>query len=307
MPIFFILFLAYFNLEAQEKASTDNRAFNFYYANDVAGQTDKYYTNGIRFDLTMPVFSQSPFSLRWVTWKEGTTSYHTINFSYDVFTPDLHLDLYSDRPFAAVMTLGSRHQYIIAGDKLMLTSALQFGMMGQVAGAGKMQNGIHKILPGSDSVAGWETQIRNDIVLNYIFSLDKQVHRSDFAEIIFGGTAYLGTPYTKFEVHTQLRLGIMADYFNRLNIAPQRGWQAYIYGDITGAYIAHNATLEGGLINPTNPYVRSDVVPFVLDLEFGIGLSYEKYTITYGQHWITPEFSGAAPYSWAEINFMVTF
>jgi lipid A 3-O-deacylase len=304
---FFLFFLLAINVEAQEAISPDERAFNFFYANDVTGQTDKYYTNGVRFDLTLPVLAKSPFSLSWLRWQEGITSYHSLNFKYDVFTPDLNKDLFSDRPFAAVMMLGSRHQFIWPGNKLMLTSELAFGIIGQATGAGKLQNGLHKIMPGADSVIGWETQVRNDIALNYVFSVDKQVHRSDFAEIILGGTAYLGSPYTKLESRVLLRIGLMEDYFNLLNSNPQRNWQVYIYGDFKAAYVAYNATLNGGPLNPNNPYVLTAIEPFILDLEGGVGITYKAYSLTYGQHLITPEFSGADLYMWGELNFMVTF
>ena len=302
-----LLFLLAINLQAQESATPVKRAFNFFYAIDVTGQTDKYYTNGVRFDLTMPVFSKSPFSLIWLSWQKGTTAYHTLNFSYDVFTPNLTKALYSDRPFAAVMMIGSRHQYLWPSNKFMLTSELKFGIIGQATGAGKLQNGLHKIMPGADSVLGWETQIQNDIALNYVFSVDKQVHRSDYAEIILGGTVYLGSPYTKLEPRVLLRIGLMENYFNILNSNPQSNWQVYIYGDFKVAYVAYNATLNGGPLNPYNPYVLSEIEPFTLDFQGGIGITYKAYSLTYGHHLLTPEFQGAESYMWGEINLMLTF
>ena len=304
---FLLLFLMAISLQAQESTQPNDRAFNFFYGNDFSGQTDQYYTNGVRFDIVMPVFAKSPFSLRWLHWRKSMVSYNTLSLRYDVFTPDLHKELFTDRPFAAVMMLGSKHQYILPENKLMLTSELQFGIIGQATGAGKLQNGLHKIMPASDSVLGWETQIRNDIALNYIFSIDKQVLRSDFAEIIIGGAAYLGSPYTKLESHVLLRMGMMEDYFNRLNSNPRNDWQAFVYGDFKAAYIVYNATLEGGPININNPYVLTEIAPFVLDIQLGIGVTYKKYTLSLGQHFITPEFSGADLYMWGELNFMVTF
>ena len=300
-----LLLLTSINLQAQE-AATHKRAFSFFYANDVTGQTDQYYTNGVRFDLIMPIFAKSPFSLNWLPWKNRSDAYHTLNFQYDVFTPNLHSELYTDRPFASLMMLGSKHQYIMANN-MMLTSEFKMGIIGQATGARKLQNGLHKIMPGADSVVGWETQIRNDIALNYMFSIDKQVHRSSYAEIILGGSAYLGSPYTKLETRVLLRTGIMEDYFNLLNTNSGSDWQAYIYGDFKMAYVAYNATLLGGPLNPNNPYVLTEIEPFVLDFHFGVGLTYENYSLTLGQHLLTPEFYGADSYTWGELNFMITF
>ena len=302
-----LLFLLATNLQAQETASSDERAFNFFYANDVISQTDQYYTNGVRFDLVMPIFAKSPFSLSWLRWQKAATSYHTLNFRYDVFTPDLHQDLYTDRPFAAVMMLGSKHQYILPKNNLMLTSELQFGVIGQATGAGKLQNGLHKIMPHADSVVGWDTQVRNDMALNYIFTIDKQILRSNHAEIILGASAFIGSPYTKLQPHLIMRFGLIEDYFNRLNSNMQNNWQAFVYGDFKAAYVAYNATLQGGPFNPHNPYVLTEIVPFMLDFHLGIGLTYKNYTFSAGHHFLTPEFYGADSHMWSEINFMVTF
>lgn len=301
-----LFFLWIIDLQAQESDDPNNRAFKFFYANDVSGQTDQYYTNGVRFDLTMPIFAKSPFSLNWLPWKNKSAAYHTLNFQYDVFTPDLHSELYTDRPFASLMMLGSKHQYIM-GNNVMLTSELKMGIIGQATGAGKLQNGLHKILPSADSVFGWETQIRNDIVLNYMFSIDKQVHRSDYGEIILGGSAYLGSPYTKLEARVLVRTGVMEDYFNLLNTNSRRNWQVYIYGDFKAAYVAYNATLLGGPINSSNPYVLTEIVPFILDFHLGVGVAYKNCSLSLGQHLLTPEFYGADTYTWGELNFMVTF
>lgn len=304
---FLLFFQVAINLYAQDTPISKKKAFSFFYANDFTGQTDKYYTNGVAFAFTLPAIAKSPFSLSWLPWQKASTSYHTISFKYDVFTPDLHKELYSDRPFASVMMLGSKHQYLLPKNELMLASELQFGIIGQATGAGKLQNGLHKLMPGADSVIGWETQIQNDIALNYIFSVDKQVHRSEYAEIILGGSAYLGSPYTKFEPHILLRIGMMGDYFDKLNDNHKDKWQAYIFGDFKPSYVVYNATLNGGPINPNNPYELTEIENFVLDLQAGFGITYRSYALSIGQHFITPEFSGAEFYMWGELNFMITF
>jgi lipid A 3-O-deacylase len=294
-------------LVAQKAAEPEKRSFSFFYGNDITGQTDQYYTNGVRFDLTMPSFSKSPFSLSWLRWQPGTTAYHTLNFRYDVYTPDLHKALNTDRPFAAVMMLGSKHQYVLAKNNMMLTSEFQLGIIGQAAGAGKLQNGLHKIMPGADWVEGWETQIRNSMGLNYIFSLDKQVHRSKYAEIIFGGTAFIGSPFAKLESRVLVRVGLMEDYFNLLQSNPQNKWRLHVYGDFRAAYNIYNATIQGGLLNSDSPYVITEIEPFVLDLQLGLAATYKVYTIKLGQHLITPEFSGATTYKWGELTITVRF
>ena len=85
-----LLWICSLNLLAQEAGEANERAFSFYYANDVSGQTDQYYTNGIKFELMLPFFSKSLFNLKWLESKNGTRSYHSLKLEYDVFTPNLH-------------------------------------------------------------------------------------------------------------------------------------------------------------------------------------------------------------------------
>ena len=84
---------------AQDVELENKGAFEFSYANDVTGMTDQYYTNGVGFSLTLPAFSFSPFKPFWLRHSNYSHAYHTVNFQYDVFTPDLSAELYTDRPF----------------------------------------------------------------------------------------------------------------------------------------------------------------------------------------------------------------
>lgn len=306
VTIIFVLF-AGISAIAQEVPKQYDKAFEFYYSNDVSGSSDKYYTNGVGFAYTAPIFSKSPFNPGWLKKTNQTRSYHTITFTYDVFTPDLNKELYTDRPFSAVMMLGSKHQYVLANNTWRLTSEMQLGLIGQATGAGKLQNGLHEIMPGADRVEGWDTQIRNDLAVNYIFGADKQLHRSDFAEIIGSANAYLGVPYTKLETGILLRMGILEDYFDNLLDNAKREWQAYLSTGIKSSFIAYNGTLQGGLLNSNNPYVLTDIEHVVLDMHLGLNFAYRNTSLGLSQHFITPEFNGGVSHSWGDLRLIIRF
>lgn len=305
--VILILLSGWIGAWAQEVEFQNKGAFEFIYANDFTGMNDQYYTNGVGFALTLPVFYASPFNPRWLKNSNYSDAYHTLNFQYDVFTPDLHAELYSDRPFAATMMLGSKHQYVFGAKNFRITSELRLGLIGQAAGAGTMQNGLHAIMPGADEVKGWDTQVRNDVAVNYVFAIDKRFEASDYVEITTSATAYLGIPYTKLEPSVLVRIGIFENIFNFLNNSPNKQWQTYLIAGGKASFVGYNATLQGGLFNPYSPYVLEDINHFVANYHFGIGAAYRNTSLSFTQTFTTPEFSGATSHSWGELRLMFRF
>ena len=305
--VFFLVLISQSSLAQRGIENEPTKQFSMFYSNDVTAQKDMYYTNGWAFEYMHPVFSKSPLNINFFNSSETVQEYHSVRLIYDVFTPDLHKSLLTDRPFSAYVLIGSKHQYVDIKSNTRITSEVQLGIIGQAAGAATLQNGLHKIMPSADPVVGWETQIKNDVAINYIFQIEKQFFRNSFADIIGGTTIYLGTPYTKGEAKTMLRVGIMEDYFNRLNKSPKSNWQLYLFGEIMGSYVLHNATIQGGLLNSFNTYVRNDLSPVVMDLQIGISSVYNKYGLTLGQHFLTKEFEAGSSHSWGYFSFSINF
>lgn len=283
------------------------KQFSMLYGNDVTAQRDLYYTNGWAFEFVHPVFSNSPFNFNFFLNKEEIKSYHSVRLIYDVFTPNLHKRLLTDRPFSAYLLVGSKHQYVNLASNLRITSEMQLGVIGTAVGAATLQNALHELMPGADQVIGWETQIKNDIAINYHFGIDKQFFRNDFAEIIGGSSVALGTPYTKADLTTRLRLGWMDDYFNPSNYSNKQEWQVFVFGEVKGSYVVHNATIEGGVLNIFNIYTRDDLSPFLMDFQVGLGGVYKKFGLTFGQHFLTNEFEAGSSHSWGYFSFSIDF
>ena len=301
------IFIAYSSGAQSHLNEEPQKQFSMFYGNDFTAQTDMYYTNGISFEYMHPALSKSPFNINFLKESKTLDGYHSARLIYHVFTPDFHKELLTDRPFSAYVMLGSKHQYVNSNSELRITSELQIGVIGQAAGAGIFQNGLHKLMPGADRVIGWETQIKNDVSINYVFQLEKQFFRNNFSELIGGTTLYLGTPYTKAEVGTLLRIGLIEDHFNRLNIGPKKNWQLFVFGEVKGSYVLHNATIQGGFLNSFNTYIRNDLSPFVMDTQLGIGAVYKKYGLNLGQHFLTSEFDAGDSHSWGYFSFYINF
>jgi hypothetical protein len=156
-------------------------------------------------------------------------------------------------------------------------------------------------------VAGWDTQIQNDLALNYLFGVEKMFSPVEYLEVIAGTTVYLGIPYTKIEPAVQVRLGLFEDYFNYLNNDPKRKWQAYMITGARASIVAYNATLQGGLFNQSNPYVLEEINHFVGSYNLGLGLSYGNSSFIFSQTFISPEFPGGDPHSWGDLRLVFRF
>src|SRR4051812_30786752 len=60
--------------------------FKFNYDNDFFSATDRYYTQGIRVELSMPMFKYNPFSKVLLRLKNAK-NYYGIAIEHDGFTP----------------------------------------------------------------------------------------------------------------------------------------------------------------------------------------------------------------------------
>jgi lipid A 3-O-deacylase len=83
---------------------------------------------------------------------------------------------FDDRPFAATIMLKS---FLIAPDtiqKTRIVSSLNMDIIGSGAFGGDVQTAIHKAT-GNTTPTGWYNQIKNDVVLNYELTYEKQLLR----------------------------------------------------------------------------------------------------------------------------------
>ena len=87
-----------------------DRSIRINFDNDIFDNTDRYYTNGIRFDFISPFLKQSPLSWLMVPyWGQGV-NYYGVSIGQNMYTPyttkvgGIHQ---GDRPYAAYLFIGS--------------------------------------------------------------------------------------------------------------------------------------------------------------------------------------------------------
>ena len=270
------------------------------YENDFFTSTDLDYSQGCNLELIAPWLAKNPILYLLISPKNSEFKYG-LSLEHIVFTPDT-LDSYEiqygERPFAAAYMLKS---FSIATDtihKSRTSSSLSLGLIGPGAGGGNMQKVIHKIT-GSETPNGWYYQIKNDLVLNYDISYEKQLLRSnDFFSLNGNADLKLGTLFTNASVGLNATLGIINSPFT--SVRNNNKFQLYLFSQPLVNVIGYDATLQGGLFDRKSPYriKSSDIERVTLQNNFGIVLQYQRFYLEFSHTLLTREISTAKSHKW---------
>jgi len=153
-----------------------NRYFRFNYDNDYFTSRDQDYTQGYNFELVSPNLRKNPIN-KILLHPKNTENKYGISIEHIGFTPfnikSPNIQ-FGDRPFAATIMLKS---FAIATDTIQKSrwvASFNIGLIGPGAFGKEMQVAIHEAT-GNTIPEGWQNQIKNDIVLNYEVSHEKQL------------------------------------------------------------------------------------------------------------------------------------
>jgi lipid A 3-O-deacylase len=284
--------------------------------NDILDYTDRFYTNGIRFDLISPVFQQFPLSKLMVPyWRKGT-NYYGISLVQNMYTPSTtKVDgiLFGDRPYAAYLYFGT---FKITNDpvkRFRQTSELDIGVIGSYSFGEYIQKSFHNEVPTNSVPLGWEYQIQNDLVLNYDLSIEKGIYNSRSMDFNLNGTGSLGTLYTNISGGFLFRTGIQNPYFVNLGQSKRqinrennfRNTQFLLFITSRGKLIGYDATLQGGVFNKSSVYTisSSNISRVVYEGSAGITFVYSGIRLDVEQFILSPEFRSGWWHKWVHIAF----
>lgn len=281
--------------------------FRFNYDNDYFAATDENYTQGYNFELVLPMFEKNPLNSLFFIPEASSTKYG-LAIEHIGYTPN-HYELaeiqFGDRPFAAAIMLKS---FVVATDtlqKFRLTSALSLGLIGPGAFGEEMQVGIHKVT-GNKTPLGWHNQIKNDAVLNYQMSYEKQLmaYRHWFSLQGYS-SVQLGTLFTNLSVGLDTTLGILNTPFS----STKKGFCLYLYAQPTVRTVGYDATLQGGLFNTKSPYTitNADIERFTAQFDYGLILQTRTLYFEFSRSLITREISSLDSAAWGGMKIGFTF
>ncbi len=292
-----------------------NSYFGINFDNDIFTNTDYYYTNGIRFSLTAPIFASSPFAWPMLPYQKESMNYHGMTVVQNMYTPtnpDTVSVIDGDRPFAAYLYFGHHKTTLSKKRRYRQYSEIVLGLIGPGSLGGFVQGRIHNIEP-----VGWENQIQNDLVFNYSAEIEKGLYNPRFFDLNVFADGQLGTLYDNVGAGIRMRAGKLNPYFSMPNLAASKSIESkdalnLQYGILASSrlrMIIYDATLQGGIFNPNNNYTisASDIERLVLQASFGIYFAFKQLGLTYEHFYISPEFKDAKHHQWGHLNLTYCF
>ncbi len=309
MKQFLIYILSFSSLLFSQKMDFDSLStFQFKWSNDFEYQTDYYYTNGFAFELFTPWMQDNPINSMLLPHSSNSVLLYGATLLQDIYTPRAKFyvpdQLNGDRPFAAYILLGAKKISFNREKRVKLYSELQVGVLGQAALGEEVQNGIHKLLPTSSEVNGWENQISNSLMINYSASIKKIIPVTKWFEASGVSSAQLGLPFTNVGAGLQLRVGVFNILPNEFEFLFEREWEMFLTLSAIGKIIGYNATLQGGVFSKSI-YTLNNIHRFVGYASAGFTAIYKGVKLQYFQNFNTPEFSDALYHSWGYLIIKV--
>ena len=288
-----------------------NKYIRLHYDNDFWTNTDYYYTQGYNLELVNPVLSKNPLSKVLLRFKKGEFKYGLALEHYG-FTPTSIKSneiLTGDRPFAGIIMLKSFSISVDTIHKQRLVSTLSTGMIGPAAFAGKMQAAIHR-RTGDTDPKGWQYQIRNDVVVNYELSHQKElIYYPNIISINTDVQLRLGTLSDKVQAGFTLTLGRFHSPFSTPKNSNLKNFQIYAYGQPLVGLIGYDAAMQGGIFNKNSPYIidQSQIKRITFQNNFGIVVSFWKLYGEFYHTYLSKEFNTGSDHGWGGIKIGVAF
>src|ERR1700751_4223720 len=133
LALFFLFNISVFpQTDTSKNRVSDRKFLSTNYDNDFFTATDRYYTQGIKFELILPALRKLPLMFLLPKLSHSTVQYG-LNAVQDCFTPaSIQRDIFiqGDRPYAATMYLGHFAVSNNEEKKQRLTSEIDLGIIG---------------------------------------------------------------------------------------------------------------------------------------------------------------------------------
>jgi len=291
--------------------------FSLTFENDIFDMTDRYYTNGLRFEWSSPSVAHSPVSRLMLSYGHPATNTYSVYLTQNMYTPistKIPPALSgNDRPYSAYMILGHRKESTDATRQLKFTNDIILGVIGSYSLGSLMQQGVHKSLPTNDPPLGWETQISNDVIAGYRLQVEKNITGGNQWQAALLAAAEAGTLYDNLMAGFRIEAGKNMFYRNNQSVETIKQSKqkvklhAYFQGE--SRIIGYDATLQGGMFNHNNIYTltKDEIDLFVLKAETGFSVRYLQYGLELGQTIISPEYTGGRIHKWGRITLNLYF
>ncbi len=234
------------------------------------------------------------------------TKFANFALSQHIFTPE---DITvadppaDDRPYSGGLFFDS--SVYLLGDGAMHSYTLRLGVIGPSSLAEDVQSLVHKIV-GSEEPAGWDTQLKDEPVINLSYNclyhgLYTEVsegfegdvlpsfglHAGNYLTAARGGlTARIGTDLKAGFGASSMRSGYLANAVIRTSSEDRWKWSIYVSGD--GYAVAQYLPLDGNTFRDSRSVDREDLVG---SLTYGFTLGRGNFAFSFSQTNFTKSFA----------------
>jgi lipid A 3-O-deacylase len=312
--------------------------FSFYFENDLFANTDKNYTNGIKFTWISPnvaAYSEAGRLPRWAYRisrllpfinEPGSQRNVAITLGQNIYTPtDIQTTqlLVNDRPYAGWLYIGAAFHNKTT--RYLDTLEVNIGVIGPLALGRQAQNFVHRAreIP---TAKGWDNQLRNEPAINLIW---ERKHRRDLvgtgegwgSDLLWHYGASLGNVFTYANVGGTLRFGwnLPRDFGAAVirpagdSNAPASGadvrfregaFSIHAFVGVDGRAVARDATLEGNTWRDSHGV---DAENWVGDFNFGVAFIMRGWKVSYAQIQRSRTFRRGDSQAFGSMNISFTY
>ncbi|MBV0932957.1 lipid A deacylase LpxR family protein [Marinobacterium sp. A346] len=317
--------LAFLPAAVQAQEVDNSWTANLYFENDLFGETDQQYTNGVRLSWVSPELDSfiddpglpdwlrrsnrllSPLDPEPVRLGNDVSRRLIVTLGQQIYTPadrerrTLDPD---DRPYAGWLYAG--FGYHTQTRTRMNSLEVNLGVVGPASLAQEAQDFIHD-LRGFKKFNGWDNQLENEPGLQLVYEHKYRWLRQDLGnyweqEAILHGGGSLGNVATYLNAGIEYRIGkhLPHDFGTSAlrpggdNSVPGRGdprfrhdWGIHGFVSLDGRYMARDIFLDGNTWRDSHSVDRK---PWVADAAFGIAATWERWKLSYARVYRTPQF-----------------
>ena len=293
----------------------DFKSFEFGLDNDVVNGTDYYYTEGFEMSYTSPNLSK--FFLFKVFSNPNPTQYdeYGIGLEHKMYTPFDKNNAYNiggDRPFSSYFLINMHKETRKYKSKSSNYFQIGLGMLGDVSGGEEIQNFVHKLLPKTNTVSGWNSQINDTFLIDILYNYKKGISHSKYFDLMVMATAEAGTLRNNLGLGSYFRFGWMPDYYKQ-NIRYRDGVSRkfFIYSDINwnSRWVIYDTTLLGGIFNNNAAYVLkpSEIEDFVHQIDLSLNIRYNRLKISFIQTFLSREIKNGLTHKYGSLRLFYDF
>lgn len=285
------------------------QAFKLTEENDFLNVTqrglDRYYTQGLHVEFLYNTHARKFTEKILIPASRTAQNQYRLGISQQIYTPR-KIDTYSfigDMPYSGVLYLSHVLDSYDSMKRIRFTSRIKAGLIGPISLGEQTQIFFHRLI-NNKRAAAWDTQLRNDVLLNYSLRIEKQLAQLNLFELEAKAEANAGSWLVSAVGGLNLKLGAWHKQGNF-------SWQIFFMPELRA--VAFNASLQGGILNRLNAdekyaqYFLDGIKPLVYSHSTGFQLRYSRWELLYRQVNVTREFTGQLPHYFGSVTLTFWF